>query len=43
LAEHGFFAKEMNSGWAEWTAEALPNHENKDQARGVLRCECSMK
>jgi len=43
LAEHGFFAKEMNSGWAEWVADNLPTHDNRDLERGVVRCSCSMK
>ncbi len=38
LAELGFFAKEMNAGWAEWTAAGLPIH--KGAAQGP-RCTCS--
>jgi hypothetical protein len=38
LAERGFYAKEMNAGWAEWTADNLPVHEG--EADG-LRCSCS--
>ncbi len=38
LAERGFYAKEMNSGWKEWTAEDLPIHEGRAEA---LRCSCS--
>jgi rhodanese-related sulfurtransferase len=24
LAERGFYVKEMNAGWSEWTREGLP-------------------
>jgi hypothetical protein len=40
LAENGFFAKEMNAGWAEWTAGDLPTHSAR-VAKGQVRCECS--
>jgi len=39
LAELGFFVKEMNAGWREWTAEGLPTHQG--EAVGV-RCDCSV-
>jgi hypothetical protein len=42
LAEHGFFAKELNTGWAEWQAEGLPTHGDPELAAGVIRCMCSM-
>ncbi|HUL57898.1 MAG TPA: hypothetical protein VLU43_01410 [Anaeromyxobacteraceae bacterium] len=42
MAEQGFFAKELNTGWSEWQAEGLPTHEKPDLAAGVLRCDCSM-
>jgi hypothetical protein len=38
LAEHGFFVKEMNVGWKEWTANRHPVHEGK--ADGA-KCNCS--
>jgi len=40
LADKGFFAKEMNAGWAEWTAAELPTHSGRVKA-GLVRCECS--
>jgi len=42
LAEHGFFVKELNTGWAEWQAEGLPTHGEPELAAGVIRCTCSM-
>jgi hypothetical protein len=41
LAEHGFFVREMNSGWGEWVADGLPQHEHLDLGAGVVRCSCS--
>jgi len=29
LAERGFFAKEMNVGWKEWTQDRLPIHHGE--------------
>jgi rhodanese-related sulfurtransferase len=40
LAEHGFFVKEMNVGWAEWQADNSPMHSER-VAKGALRCSCS--
>jgi hypothetical protein len=40
LAEQGFFAKEMNAGWAEWMAGNGPMHSER-VAEGELRCSCS--
>ena len=40
MAERGFFCKEMNAGWADWTAADLPIHAAKVEA-GEIRCECS--
>lgn len=34
--------KEMNAGWAEWTAAGLPTHGNAQLAQGTLRCACSL-
>ncbi len=42
MAERGFFVKEMNAGWAEWTAAGLPTHGNAQLAQGTLRCACSL-
>jgi hypothetical protein len=42
LAEHGFFVKELNTGWAEWQAEGLPTHDDPQLATGVIRCGCSL-
>lgn len=36
----GFFAMELNAGWAEWTSEALPIHAGPAE-EGGFRCECS--
>jgi hypothetical protein len=36
LAEHGFFAKELNVGWAEWTAAGHPTETGR-AAEGELR------
>jgi hypothetical protein len=38
LAENGFFAKEMNVGWKEWTHLRHPVHA--EAARGAF-CSCS--
>jgi hypothetical protein len=38
LAEQGFFAKEMNVGWKEWTANKHPIHAEKPA--GAF-CSCS--
>jgi hypothetical protein len=40
LAEQGFFAKEMNVGWAEWQVADLPTHSER-VPKGALRCSCS--
>jgi len=42
LAEHGFFTREMNTGWTEWVAAGLPTHADEQLARGVIRCTCSL-
>jgi hypothetical protein len=42
LAEHGFFVKEMNSGWAEWQEAQLPVHGEHDLSPGVIHCTCSL-
>jgi hypothetical protein len=42
LAEHGFFVKELNTGWAEWHAEGLPTHNHPDLGADDIRCSCSM-
>jgi hypothetical protein len=39
LAERGFFAKEMNVGWKEWTYNRHPTHKGK--LVDGFRCECS--
>jgi hypothetical protein len=36
LAERGFFVKEMNAGWAEWTAGGNPT-ESGAAPPGQLR------
>jgi hypothetical protein len=38
LAELGFFVKELNVGWKEWTADREPTHQGK--ALDGLRCSC---
>lgn len=38
MAGLGFFAKELNVGWKEWTEDRLPTH--KGRADGA-RCTCS--
>ncbi|MDW7711459.1 MAG: hypothetical protein SCH98_13385 [Deferrisomatales bacterium] len=38
MAEMGFFAKELNAGWAEWTAAGLPTHQGPAEG---LRCTCA--
>jgi hypothetical protein len=38
LAEQGFFVKEMNVGWKEWTANRHPTHT---EAANGLHCSCS--
>jgi hypothetical protein len=40
LAEQGFFVKEMNAGWAEWTGSNGATHAERVHA-GELRCSCS--
>jgi len=42
LAEHGFFATEMNTGWAEWKEAGLPTHGERELAHGTVRCTCSL-
>ena len=32
LAERGFYVKEMNAGWMEWTKEGLPVEKGAGQA-----------
>jgi hypothetical protein len=34
--------KELNVGWAEWTAAGLPTHGEAPVARGAIRCTCSL-
>jgi hypothetical protein len=38
LAERGFFVREMNVGWKEWTALRHPTHKGKPDG---MRCSCS--
>ena len=40
LAERGYFAKELNVGWAEWQAEGLPMHSAR-VVKGEVACSCS--
>jgi len=40
LAELGFFVKEMNAGWQEWTEAKHPMHSGR-VGPGELRCSCS--
>jgi len=40
LAEQGFFVKEMNAGYAEWTTANGPTHAERVQ-QDELRCSCS--
>jgi hypothetical protein len=42
LAEHGFFVKELNTGWVEWQAEGLPTHSQEHLAAGTILCSCSL-
>ncbi len=42
MAEHGFFVREMNSGWAEWVAAGLPTHSDEHLPVGAIRCSCSL-
>jgi len=42
LAEHGFFTREMNTGWAEWVSAGLPTHADEHLERGTIRCGCSL-
>jgi hypothetical protein len=42
LAEQGFFVKELNTGWAEWSEAGLPAHGDVEIAPGTLRCGCSL-
>jgi hypothetical protein len=39
LAENGFFVREMNVGWKEWTYNRHPTHTGK--ATGAF-CSCSL-
>jgi len=39
LADKGFFVKELNVGWKEWTHNRHPTHQGK--AQDGFRCECS--
>jgi len=41
LAEHGFFVKELNTGWAEWEQGGLPVHADAGIEVGAVRCTCS--
>ncbi|HVI94462.1 MAG TPA: hypothetical protein VM753_10670 [Anaeromyxobacter sp.] len=41
MAEHGLFAKEMNTGWTEWQQQGLPTHGDHDVPQGEVRCTCS--
>lgn len=40
LAEHGYFCKEMNVGFAEWAEAGNPTHEGAP-AEGQSRCTCA--
>lgn len=40
LCERGFFAKEMNAGWKEWTEQKLPIRRGEAPS-GRIGCECS--
>ncbi|HEX2573505.1 MAG TPA: hypothetical protein VH877_28405 [Polyangia bacterium] len=40
MAEHGYFVKEMNAGWLEWTEDELPTHSQRHIDKGTLRCDC---
>jgi hypothetical protein len=40
LAERGFFVKEMNIGWKEWTFNRHPVHKGNADIDGI-RCSCS--
>jgi hypothetical protein len=40
LAERGFFVKELNVGWKEWTYNRHPTHQGQASIENV-RCECS--
>lgn len=39
LAELGFYVKEMNVGWKEWTGNRHPTHQGKLEDN--VHCECS--
>jgi hypothetical protein len=41
LAGLGFFAKELNVGWEEWSERKYPVHSGRIPA-GELRCTCSV-
>ena len=43
MAEHGFFARELNTGWREWVAEGLPTHSAEHLSGGAIRCTCSLR
>jgi len=40
LAGLGFYVKELNAGWEEWTERGLPTHAERVPV-GELRCSCS--
>ena len=40
LCERGFFAKEMNAGWKEWTEQKLPIRKGEAPA-GRVCCKCT--
>ena len=42
MAEQGFFARELNTGWAEWSEGGLPTHADPQLAGGSTRCACSL-
>ncbi len=42
MAELGFFVRELNTGWAEWSGGGLPAHADAHLATGAVRCSCSL-
>ncbi len=42
MAERGFFVREMNTGWAEWSGAGLPAHADAHLPGGAVRCSCSL-
>jgi hypothetical protein len=42
LAERGYFARELNTGWAEWSEAKLPTHAEEHLGRDAIRCGCSL-